>query len=292
MKTRILALSTLAAALVVAGPAAPLHANPAVKQAQSKLEKQIDKSEDDLDHCLDHAYDEFKAELKSIENAIDDAEITANQAIELANASAAHFSTNLDQHANWVMADVNVVATTLVNQLGFAPKGFLVNDCGAIDKFMAKVAKRHAKFGAKGLKKLKDFLADLKKALKQQNGVKVDVNIHVFVLVPPAPAPGPVAPAPPALKFKSVSSAHDSKKQNDGKMSVRGSGPKNGTVQVNIQGPNGTNITKNVPTDADGCFSVGFPSMPGDGNPGNLPEGNYRVTISSGGQSTSQFHGV
>lgn len=290
MKIRT-SLAALTIAALIVGPADHAYGGSPAKQAQNALKQKIEDAEDDLDDCYGHALDVYRDALKAIESAVNDAELTALQAVEMANEASANFATDLDSHATYVMSDVCVTATGLVNDLGFAPTGFLVNDCGAFDGFIAGVGKAQAKFGKKGLKKLKALLAKLEKLMKK-SGVKVQVNVHIFVLVPPPPAPGPVAPAPTPLKFKSVSSAHDSNLANDGKLSVRGQGPKNGVVSVNITGPNGTNITKNVPTDANGCFQAGFPSVPGDGNPGTLPEGNYKITLTSGTQTASQFHGV
>lgn len=291
MKIRSLALASVALAAFVAGPGGEAIAGSPVKQAKKALKKKIEQAEDDHDDCLDHAYDVYREALKAIEQAVEDAELSALQAVEAANEATAAYATDLDLHSTWVMADVCSTATSLTAELGFSPSGFLVNDCGAYDAFLADIAKRQAKFGKKGLKKLKKLLEMLEEVLGDA-GVEVRINVHLFVLVPPPPAPGPVAPPPPPLKFKSVSSAHDASVANDGKLSVRGQGPKNGTVTVRIDGPNGTTVTKNVPTDADGCFQVGFPSAPGDGNPGNLPEGNYKVTLTSGNQTASQFHGV
>lgn len=291
MKTSPRALASLAVLGLVLCPSPEARAGSPVKQAQKLLDKKIDQAEDDLDDCYDHAFDTFLQSLKEIDEASKQAKLSELEAVEALNAAAATYATDLDSHANFVLSDVCATATSLAAELGSFPTGFLVNDCGAFDAFLATVDKEHAKFGKKALKKLKALLKKLMERAAE-NGVQIEVNVHVFVLVPPAPAPGPVAPPPPPLKFKSVSSAHDASLTNDGKLSVRGQGPANGTVTVNIQGPNGTNVTKMVPTDADGCFQVGFPATPGDGLPGNLPEGNYKITLTSGDQTVSKFHGV
>lgn len=280
--------------LATVGLAPESKADSPAKQAQRLFKRAKKDADDNLRECFQIALADFRGELKEVKNAVQGGSMTPMQGVESANQAAGTFAMHMDEHHQYVTNELCGYGTALVNQLGQTPNGFRAGDCGTWDQFVHGAEDLYRAFGDKGMAKLKKLLNAIEKIANAGGQVKIDINIKIgIVLPPPAPAPGPVAPpAPPKPTFKSVSSAHDSNKDNDGKISVRGTGPKNGMVSVNIQGPNGTNITKNVPTDADGCFKVGFPSLPGDFNPGNLPEGNYKVTITSGADSVSQMHGV
>ena len=274
------------------GGATAQAASPA-KQAQRAFKEARRVAEEDAKECFRIALREFRQKLRDVGSAVRSGEMSAGQAIQEANAAAAWYSMHLDEHSNYVSTALAAAGTALLSDLDSVPTGFKAGDCGTWDQFVATQNDLYSQFGKKGASKLKNLVDLLREILNAGGEIQIDVTVRIIIVLPAPPAPpGPVPPVVPPVKIKSISSAHDSSIDGDGKMSVRGSGPKNGVVQVNIQGPNGVNITQNVPTDGDGCFHVGFPSLPGDGNPGNLPEGNYRVTVSSGGQTTSQFHGV
>ncbi len=286
--TPTLALSALALSAL-----APIAAaRTTVAEAQVSLKKHASDAEDDLENCMKQAFTKLKQAVKAIEDAVDQAEMSALEAVEAANAAASHYSTHLDEHANFVSAELCGKATALITELGKAPAGFLVGDCGTYDHFMSAVEATLADFAMKGTKRLKKLLKKLKPLIDAGGSVKISIGVQIVVTPPPMPAPGPVAPAPKELKITSASSAHDSKVANDGKLSIRGQAPAGGTVDVRIQGPGGIDITKTVPVNGDCEFQAGFPSAPGEGGDGNLPEGNYKVTVTAGNQTTVKWHGV
>jgi hypothetical protein len=283
----------LSVALVsLLGGSAGLAASPA-REAQRAFKQARRVAERDARDCFKIALREFKNRLREIRSAVESGELSAAQALAETSAAAAWYAAHLDLHSAYVSAALSATGTALLGELDSVPFGFRAGDGGTWDQFVNTLNGLYLAFGQKGAGKLEQLVDLLREFLNGGGEIQLEITIRIVIVLPPLPAPpGPVPPPPPGVKITSLSSAHDSRINNDGKLSVRGTGPRNGVVQVNIQGPNGVNITQNVPTDGDGNFQAGFPSLPGDGNPGNLPEGNYQVTVSSGGQSASQFHGV
>lgn len=292
MSTRNLIL--ISGALIGLLHGATAHADTPEREAQRAFRQASRELEQSAEDCFKDAFTELKARLSEIRQAVVSGELSPLMAIEEANAAAASYAVHLDGHAEYVSNALRQIGSSLLSELGSVPNGFRAGDCGTWDQFLGAIQDMYAGFGAKGAKKLKKLAKRLKQIVDAGGEVRIDINVRIVIVLPPPVAPpGPVLPPPPQPpRFKSISSAHDSNIANDGKMSIRGCGPRNGVVTVNIRGPNGVNITRNVPTDANGNFNVGFPSLPGDGNPGNLPEGNYQVTLTSNGQTASQFHGV
>ncbi|MFH0947144.1 MAG: hypothetical protein V2A76_18305 [Planctomycetota bacterium] len=264
------------------------------QEAQRAFREASEQLEQSARDCFKETFRELKARLREIRQDVASGELCPLLAIRETNAAAAAFARQMNQHAEELSCALSTVGSLLLSELGSVPCGFLEGDGGTWDQFLRTMRSLYAECGARGDKKIRRLAQWLRGFLGAGGGVHVDITIRVVIVLPPPVAPpGPVPPPPPQPpRFTSISSAHDAEIANDGKMSVRGTGPRNGVVTVNIRGPNGVNITRDVPTDGDGNFQVGFPSLPGDGNPGNLPEGNYRVTLTSNGQTASQFHGV
>jgi hypothetical protein len=176
---------------------------------------------------------------------------------------------------NVVNAAIESDGAALLAQTTGHPSDFLIGDCGVIDEAREGVLKELLKFRDKLEKKLKKIAKTLGK-----NGYEFGSTVAPPEAGSAAPNPddaGAPVPAIRPLKVDSTAGTSSAGEQGDGSLAVGGSADSsNGTVTVVINGPTGATATVAGIAVVNGRWSAAFTA-------GDLPEGNYRITVSQGG---------
>jgi len=278
-------LSVLSAGLVIllAGGAVAVQGNPASElKSASKSELSFHKN------AVKQALSNYCDTLDQIADDVGSGALTPDAALDQITAATNAFVDDLSVLGDQISRNLEFFAGALLQGTSGIPAGFLLGDCGTLDRFSASIGKTVAKTISKVLKKLKKI------AKAAQGGANYGVNPGLGAPVPPpppAPVPGPPPPPPPKpLKINALAGGSDITAANDGKLCVGGTAdPANGNVDVTINGPGGTMLTQNVAVDPVTCrWQACFPAM---GVP-NLPEGNYQVQAAQAGVAVNNAIGV
>ncbi len=281
---------TCAAALTVSAPAlsaAPIPGGPA--QAVLEFKAQIGARLATLKGALDVLDAQFADDLGALKDDVKNAVTTPSDAhvdaFELVNALDAGVAGALRTFTDGLESDASA---QLADLIAF-PNAFVVGDGGLIDGAVHKAAALRSKSTVRNFKKLKVFIAQLEKVLLYD--IVVDRRGQVLEPVTPSetvtPADAPFVP----LRIDLLVAGSDRTVSDDGRVCLAGTADVNnaGTVDVSITLPGGTPVSAPASVDSQtGRWSVCFPAS----GAGDLPEGNYSVTITQGDVSISDSIGV
>ncbi|HTE06998.1 MAG TPA: hypothetical protein VK824_12470 [Planctomycetota bacterium] len=290
---RRLPVLTLALALAVAAPlsspasAALIPGNAA--QAVKDFKTEIDGRLATLKASLAVLDAQFAADLLALKNDVKNGVTTPSEAHLSAFAQVDALDGDVEAALAAFAAGVQTDASAELATIVAFPNAFVVGDGGLVDIAVHKAADLRVKSTVKNFSKLKALVALLDKS--SHYDIVVDRRGQAVPPVVPTDSGTPADAAFVPLRVDLLVAGSDRSVNADGRVCLAGTADTaNGaTVDVAITRAGDAPVTATVTVDAQtGRWSVSFPAT----GAGDLPEGNYAVTITQGGVSLSDSIGV